>query len=75
VLVQDSSSKEIKLINLDITPVHVVYPRKEPLVAIDISSNEKMVEEYTSIIESSKVVAVNNIKEVVSISKQVEYNY
>ena len=71
VLSRDSTSKDIKLVDLNVETVKILYPTKQPLIAVDISSNQTVLEPFTTAIENSNIAAVENVKEILSVSRSV----
>jgi hypothetical protein len=62
VLNKDATTNTIKLINYNIEPVKAVYPKKEVVTVVDVSSNQTFVDTYIYIIENSSNKGVRTIR-------------
>jgi hypothetical protein len=57
VLTWDPTSKDVKLVDLNVQTVNINYPSKETLIAVDISDHT-LVESFTTTIEKSNIAAI-----------------
>lgn len=73
VLTRDITTKTIKLLDFDVSPVAVVYPSEEPVIKLD-PKTDKEVSAVTAAIKQSKIAGIQNVMELVSISKELHYN-
>lgn len=64
-------TKEMTVINLQVTPVKIVYPSENPVIKIDPKQQPEEVKKYTQLIEKSDKTTIEVVKEVVSVSKVV----
>jgi hypothetical protein len=74
VLTKDTITKTIKLLDFDVSPVAVIYPSEEPVIKLDPKTDKEEVSAVTAAIEQSKIAGIQNVMEVVSISKELHYN-
>ncbi len=61
------------MVDFNIAPHIITYPSKPPAVVIDVPSHQPLVDVVVSTIETSSIVGLESIKEVVSV-KQIHYN-